>query len=291
MSRRVPANDPRRSVDRRDRAADWGVARSRQLETTTATLRAAGCIAAADEATLLVDVAAGDAAELRDLVARRCRGEPLAWLVGSVRFCGQAVLVHPGVYVPRWQTEPMVLEAVARLPERGVAVDLCTGAGAIAAVLTHRRPGARVIATEIDPAAAACAGANGVEVFEGDLAAPLPVELRGQVDVVTAVVPYVPTGDLRLLPRDVLAHEPRLALDGGGDGTTLLVRAAVEATRLLRPGGSLLLELGGDQAALLEAVLEANGYGDVELVVDDEGDLRALVCRLEPARPTVNRRA
>ena len=258
-----------------------------ELETTVARLRAAGCVAAEDEAAQLVGAAGGDRSRLHELVKRRCTGEPLAWLVGSVRFCGEPVQVHPGVYVPRWQSEPMVHEAVARLPDGGLAVDLCTGAGAIAVVLARRRPEARVVATELDPRAAACARANGVEVFEGDLAAPLPPSLSGEVDVVTSIVPYVPTGELRLLPRDVLAHEPRLALDGGADGTDLLVRAAAAAADLLRPGGSLLLELGGDQAARLEPTLVALGYVAIDRMVDDDGDLRALTARRAPPPPVL----
>ena len=186
------------------------------------------------------------------------------------------MLVEPGVFVPRRQSERLALEAVARLPERGLAVDLCTGAGAIAVVLARRRPLARVVASEIDPLAAACARANGIEVFEGDMAADLPAGLIGQVDVVTAVVPYVPTAELCFLPRDVLAFEPRRALDGGEAGTLLLVRAVRAAASLLRPGGSLILELGGDEADLLRPVLAQNGFCDVELRVDEEGDPRAL---------------
>jgi release factor glutamine methyltransferase len=249
------------------------------LARTTEQLRAAGCVAAAEEAAELLEATRGDGKRLAALVARRCSGEPLAWLVGSVRFCGETVLVRPGVYVPRWQSESLVLEAAGRLPERGAAVDLCTGAGAIALVLGRRRPLARVVASEIDPLAAACARTNGVEVYEGDLAAGLPPTLAGRVDVVTAVVPYVPTGELHLLPRDVTAFEPRGALDGGEDGTTFLVRAVGESTALLRAGGSLLLELGGDQVDLLAPVLADNGYHDTRLLVDGDGDLRALACR------------
>lgn len=242
-------------------------------------LRQAGCVAAEEEAAELVEALGGDPEGLRELVSRRCRGEPLAWLTGSVCFCDEIVRVHPGVYVPRWQSEALALEAAARLPERGVAVDLCTGAGAIAVVLRSRRPSARVVGSEIDPLAVACALANGVEAFEGDMTACLPQGLAGTVDVVCAVVPYVPTAELRLLARDVLAYEPRGALDGGERGTRLLFQAAAEAVPLLRPGGSLLLELGGDEADLLAPVLAESGYGEVELRVDSDGDLRALVCR------------
>ncbi len=198
-------------------------------------------------------------------------------MLGSTQFCGETVRVRPGVYVPRWQSEPLALEAVARLPTDGLAVDLCTGAGAIAMVLAGRRPMARVLATEVDPVAADCARTNGVEVFVGDLVAPLPDELVGRVDVVIAVVPYVPTDALHLLPRDVIAFEPRLALDGGENGLRVLVRVVAEATPLLRPGGSLLLELGADQADRLGPVLDRHGYDDIVRLADDEGDLARAV--------------
>ncbi len=242
-------------------------------------LRSAGCIAAEEEADELVAAAGGDEDRLASLVIRRCAGEPLAWLVGAVTFCGVTVLVRPGVYVPRWQSEPLALEAALRLPPDGLAADLCTGAGAIAVVLARRRPGARIVATEIDPTAVACARANGVEVYAGDMAAPLPGSVAGRAHVVTAVVPYVPTDQLRLLPRDVVSYEPRGALDGGEDGTRLLLRAVLESRPLLRPGGSLLLELGGDQPDLLGPALADAGYTDVEVLTDEDGDPRGLCCR------------
>jgi release factor glutamine methyltransferase len=255
------------------------VSRVETLETTASALRDAGCVAAEEEAAVLFDLACGDIDELRELVSRRCSGEPLAWITGSVRFCGETVLVHAGVYVPRWQSEDLANAALSKLPERGIAVDLCTGAGAIALVLARRRPTARVMATEIDPLAAQCARDNGVEVFEGDMGSALPSFLLGRVDVVTGVVPYVPTGELRLLPRDVVEYEPLCALDGGEDGTTFLVQAAVDAAALLRSGGSLLLELGGDQRSVLEPCLAELGYRDVETLVDSDGDVRGIVCR------------
>jgi release factor glutamine methyltransferase len=249
------------------------------VDDVVARLRAAGCIAAEEEAADLIALADGDEALLRDLIARRCQGEPAAWLLGSVNFCGETVLVHRGVYVPRWQTEPMALEAVARLPEDGIAIDLCTGSGALAAVLSRRRPGARILATESDPVAIACALANGVEVHRCHLAEGLPDELLGLVDVVTAVVPYVPTVELQHLPHDVLTFEPLHALDGGPNGTTLLEQAIRQAAPLLRPGGSLLLEVGGNQAELLGPLLAECGFEETVAGFDEDGDLRALYCR------------
>ena len=169
----------------------------------TQMLTEAGCVAAGEEADELIRAAAGDPDVLDDLVSRRTKGEPLAWLTGAVTFCGVGLLVAPGVYVPRSQTEPLARRAATLLPVAGVAVDLCTGVGAIAAVMTAAVPTAQVLATELDPDAVRCARRNGVEVFEGFLDDPLPRELAHRVDVLTAVVPYVPTGSFRLLPRDV----------------------------------------------------------------------------------------
>jgi release factor glutamine methyltransferase len=212
-------------------------------------------------------------------VSRRLTGEPIAWLTGSTTFCGLTILVAPGVYVPRPQTEPLARRAASLLPADGVAVDLCTGSGAIAVVLADTVPSARVVATEMDRAAAACARANGVEVHEGSLDEPLPLELRGRVDVLTAVVPYVPTDAIRLLPHDVQAFEPRLALDGGPDGTELLREVARRSVAWLHPGGSLLLELGGEQVAALDPLLRASGFEPPEVLVDDEGDPRGIAAR------------
>jgi release factor glutamine methyltransferase len=249
------------------------------LSVVAAELRAAGCVAAEEEARELVEAADGDGDRLAALLDRRRVGVPLAWLTGSVRFAGHTVLVHPEVYVPRWQSEPLALEALDRLPEGGTAVDLCTGSGAIAVVLARGRPTARVLATDIDPAAVRCARANGVETFEGDMASPLPDGLAARVDVVCAVVPYVPTGELPRLPRDVLTYEPRRALDGGDDGARFLLRAVAAARVLLRTGGSLLAELGADQADRLSGALAAGGFGDVSVITDEDGDPRALYCR------------
>jgi release factor glutamine methyltransferase len=256
----------------------------RTFESLVARLAEAGCVAAGDEAGEFWSAAGGPGERLENLLERRCEGEPLAWLTGEVRFAGERVLVVPGVYVPRWQSEPLATEAATLLPETGVAVDLCTGSGALAVVLARRRPRARVVAGDIDPLAVACARSNGVEAYESDMAVGLPAELVGRVDVVTAVVPYVPTDALALLPRDVRTYEPRLALDGGRDGLAYLARAAGDSAALLRVGGSLLLELGAEQGDQLAPALEARGYGPPEARYDEDGDLRAVACRLERRR-------
>jgi release factor glutamine methyltransferase len=240
-----------------------------------------GCIAPGAEADALLSASSDGVAPIEELLARRLRGEPLAWIVGSVRFSGILVHVDPGVFVPRPHTEALARRAASLLPDDGIAVDLCTGSGAVGAVLASVHPEATVVATDIDPAAVACAGRNGVRALIGDLDEPLPPSLRGRVDVMTAVVPYVPTEELPFLPRDVLANEPHRALDGGPRGTAVLARAAEAAGHWLRPGGSVLLELGGDQAGEVTDALEDAGLSEIRLHRDDDGQDRAIEARVK----------
>jgi release factor glutamine methyltransferase len=139
-----------------------------------ALLSEAGFLAAGEEADELLDRASGDPELLESLVRRRLTGEPLAWITGKTTFCGLEIIVDPGVYVPRWHSEALARRAAERLPAGGAAVDLCTGTGAIARTLAARRPGARVVASDIDERAVACAERNGVEAYHGDLFDPLP---------------------------------------------------------------------------------------------------------------------
>jgi release factor glutamine methyltransferase len=246
------------------------------LEALTALLTDAGFVAAEEEAHELLARAAGDSELLDALVGRRLTGEPLAWITGTVWFCGLEIRVDPGVYVPRWQSEPLARRAVERLPPSGVAIDVCTGTGAIAKTLTSRHPGARAVASDFDERACACAEANGVDVYRGDLFAPLPRTLEGRVDVVVGVVPYVPTPELPLLQRDTFTFESPLLYDGGRDGTDILRRVLADSPRFLRRGGALLLELGGEQADALGDDLMRVGYVDVSVLVDEDGDVRGI---------------
>lgn len=251
------------------------------LAALTEVLERAGFVAAGEEAAELLRAAGlGDGgARLEAMVARRLTGEPLAWITGHVRFCGLDLRVHPGVYVPRWQTEQIARRAAARLPDHGVAADLCTGCGAVAAFLQAVHPRARVVGTDVDARAVACARANGVDAYEGDLLDALPSDLRppAAVDLVIGVVPYVPTAALDLLPHDTLTFESTVSYDGGPSGTAVLRRAVAAAPTVLRPGGALVLELGGDEAdALADDDLRANGFGDVAVLCDEDGDVRGI---------------
>jgi release factor glutamine methyltransferase len=250
------------------------------LDALTALLAQEGFVAAREEAAELTARAAGDVELLGSLVERRLTGEPLAWITGGVRFCGVDIRVDPGVYVPRWQSGPLARRAAERLPADGVAIDLCTGAGAIARTLMVARPDARVVASDIDNPAVACAASNGVEVYWGDLFDPLPRWCQGATDVVVGVVPYVPTTALSLMPRDTLTFESPLSYDGGRAGTDILRRAVADSVPFLRAGGALLLELGGEQADALRDDLGRHGFVDLDVLVDEDGDVRGLEATL-----------
>jgi release factor glutamine methyltransferase len=226
-----------------------------------AELTRGGFVAAEDEADELL-ACDGD---VDALLERRLTGEPLAWITGRTVFCGVELVVHPGVYVPRWHTELIAQRALERLPEGGTAIDLCTGCGAIARVLASR---GRVVAGDLDPRAVLCAQANGVDAHAADLFDGLP---RVRADVITAVVPYVPTAELPLLQRDTFTFETPLAYDGGPDGLALLHRVIATAPDWLEPGGALILELGGDQAEQLGVA--------GQLIRDEDGDVRGVELR------------
>ncbi|MEA2295535.1 MAG: release factor glutamine methyltransferase, partial [Solirubrobacteraceae bacterium] len=117
---------------------------------------------------------------------------------------------------------------------------------------------------------------NGVEAYHGDLFDPLPAGLEDRADVVVAVVPYVPTPDLGLLQRDTFSFETALSYDGGPDGLAIVRRVLAGARRFLRPGGTVLLELGGEQPAALPEELARLGYEGVAVLVDEDGDDRGI---------------
>lgn len=215
------------------------------------TLRAAGCVFAEEEARLLA-AAAGSAAELESMVARRVSGLPLEHIVGWAEFCGLRIALDPGVFVPRRRTELLVREAARAVGPAGTVVDLGCGSGAIGAALRSMSAVA-LFAVDIDPVAVKCAARNldvpEVTVLLGDLYSPLPDALRGRVDVITANTPYVPTDAIALLPAEARLYEPHAALDGGADGLDIARRVVSGARLWLADGGHLLIETSDIQAA------------------------------------------
>lgn len=247
-------------------------------------LRAAGSMFAEDEARLLIS-AAPTPADLDDMVDRRIDGLPLEHVLGWAEFCGLRIAVDLGVFVPRRRTEFLVQEAVALIGPRAVVVDMCCGSGAVGAAVAASFDDVEIHAVDVDPGAVGCARRNLAthHVYEGDLCEPLPVRLRGRVDVLIANAPYVPTEEIRLMPPEARLHEPRVALDGGADGLDVGRRVASGARRWLAPGGHLLIETSRRQALHLGEIVARGGL--VSRVVSSEDLDATVVIGTMPAPP------
>ena len=217
-------------------------------------------------------VGADDTVAIIEAVERRAAREPLQHITGSAWFRSLELAVGPGVFVPRPETEfvaGLAIDALrAVVPAPGVAprgVDLGTGSGAIALALATEVPHAEVTAVENSTAAFIWAkqnfrsvGAANARLVFIDLAEALP-ELDGTVDVVVSNPPYIPLG---AIPRDpeVRLFDPEHALYGGEDGLEVVRQVSATARRLLRPGGSLVIEHGDLQGPELRALLKTDGW-------------------------------
>jgi release factor glutamine methyltransferase len=225
-------------------------------------LRAAGCVAAEEEAALLTAAARRAGQDLAPLVDRRVSGVPLEVVLGRAAFMGLEVAVTSGVFVPRRRSEHLVREALRHVRHGDVVVDLCCGTGAIGLAVASQVE-IELHAVDVDEAAVGCAARNleGVRgtAYVGDLDGPLPALLRGHVDVLLASPPYVPSGEVALLPREAREHEPLRALDGGADGLDLVRRIAGAAERLLAPSGAVVVETGQEQAGTAAAAFAEQG--------------------------------
>lgn len=213
-------------------------------------------------------------------LCQRCVGAPLQHLTGEQAFRRLVLEVRPGVFVPRPETELVVERGLERIRDVAspVVVDVGTGTGAIALAIADERPDATVTAIDVDPAAVELARVNAtrsgldVTVLEGDLLEPLTDASRGRVDLVVSNPPYVAPEEVADLPLEVRA-DPELALVGG---LGLYRRLATQARDVLRPGGSLVLEIGETMAEEVVAML-AGGYAGVEVERDLAGRERIVL--------------
>jgi release factor glutamine methyltransferase len=213
-------------------------------------------------------------AAYRALIQRRMTGEPTQYLVGFKEFYGRRFQVDARVLIPRPETELLVEGVLKLLPkdEPRRVLDLCTGSGCIAVTLACERPLASVWATDVSKDAVAVArdnaerlGAGGrVTVLEGDL---WQAAADARFDAIVSNPPYVKTGDLKTLQREV-QREPQGALDGGADGLDFVRRIAEGAHAHLKPGGALALEIGDGQGNAVNDILTRAGYRDVRVEKD-----------------------
>jgi release factor glutamine methyltransferase len=220
---------------------------------------------------------------LRDLVRRRAAGEPLQHLLGTVEFLGRTFVCDQRALVPRPETEQLCELLVTRFkstPVQGRVLDVGTGSGVIALTLAAEWPEASVEAVDLHDDALALAKENAtrlglaerVKIHRSDLLS----EVSGSFDLIVANLPYVPSGEIPALSREV-QRDPHSALDGGSSGLDLLRRLIADAPSHLK--GLLALEIGHDQSLQLCNELAALSYEEIRAEADYQGRQRFLFAR------------
>jgi release factor glutamine methyltransferase len=211
----------------------------------------------------------------------RMKGKPTQYITGRQEFYGRDFRVTPDVLIPRPETEHLVEAAIARIQPNDVVVDIGTGSGAIAITLAIETQG-RIFATDISSAALCVAKENTrrlsarVDFIAGNLS---DAFRDRSIDVLVSNPPYVPRTDQPALQREVRDYEPHVALFGGPTGLEIYERLIADATRVLRPGGWLLLELGYNSLDSVRAMLES-GWIEITVIPDLAGFPRVLAARV-----------
>lgn len=249
------------------------------VKAIAARLKAAGCVFAEDEARLMIEEA-DDTRALAAMIERRGAGEPLQQILGWAMFANQRVAIAPGVFVPRRRTEFLFLQA-AKNAERGdVVLDLCCGAAPISMALAAVKRNIELHCSDIDPVAIECAEKNleGIEAhtYVGDMFEPLPVVLRGRINVLVANVPYVPTSAIETMPAEARKYEKREALDGGVDGLDFQRIVAQEASGWIKRDGCVMFETSEQQAEKSLEIFRENELKP-ELLKDEELDAHVVI--------------
>lgn len=227
-------------------------------------------------------------ARMRELVQRRAKFEPVAYLVGHREFFSLDFLVTPDVLIPRPDTETLVMAALdaAKPFTEPRVLDLCTGSGCVAIAIAKNCPAAVITVTDISEAALHVARQNAekhqvesrIQFLHGDLFMPLPSEAR--FDVIVSNPPYVKTTELEALAVNTLKYEPRGAFDGGPDGLRIVRRIVEAAGNFLEAQGSLLIEISPEQGGEVVKDMEQHQqFTDMRLIKDLTGRARVAAAK------------
>lgn len=224
------------------------------------------------QAQLFLDPEISETREIESLFQKRSERIPLQHLTGVAYFRNLTLAVGPGVFIPRPETEGVVDLALQALPAEGIAVDLCTGSGAIAVSIATERADSKVYAWELNPESEPWLRKNlrgNVELVMGDIAEDHKLfhELAGQVDVVISNPPYIPSW---AVPKDleVQLHDPAMALYGGEDGMDIIRVVSKRALQLLKPGGYLVVEHADTQGQLVADLFQSDGWHNIAIHKD-----------------------
>lgn len=223
------------------------------------------------------------------LISLRGKGTPSAYLTGQKEFMGINFEVRPGVLIPRDDTEIIVQRVIeeCRVYKDGIRIaDVCCGSGAIGISIAKNVNNASVIMTDIASEALEVSSRNvmlngvsdRVKVVGGDLLEPVKNEL---FDIIVSNPPYIPSGEINYLQREVRDYEPRIALDGGSDGLEFYRRLIPDTAQCIKPGGILALEIGFNQASDIENIMSSSRFISIEVLKDLSGLNRCIIGRYE----------
>lgn len=223
-------------------------------------------------------------ATMRDLVQRRMKSEPVAYLVGHREFFGLDFLVDRSVLVPRPETETLVmvgLQLLESLPESARVLEVGVGSGCVSVALAKQRPGISVTAVDVSADALVTADRNvekhglsgRIELREGETFA----AVRGETfDLIVSNPPYIRTDEMAGLDADVRLHEPHGALEAGEDGLDVVRQLIAEGHQHLSQGGAMALEIDPAQMAATAELLAAAGWTGVKRTKDPNGNERVI---------------
>ncbi|MCA9066729.1 MAG: peptide chain release factor N(5)-glutamine methyltransferase [Planctomycetaceae bacterium] len=222
---------------------------------------------------------------MRELVQRRAKREPLAYIVGTREFYGRSFVVGPGILIPRPETEKLIDLCLSRISKEAHVriAEVGAGSGCISLTLACQLPHSAVTATDISAKAIQTASENAsrlkvadrVRLLHGDCLEPLLKE-QSQLDVVVSNPPYIRDDEWETLQPEVGGHEPREALLGGPDGLDIVRRLVPQAASLLKPGGFILLEVDPAQCPSVCTILEAHGFLNCRVHKDLSGNDRVV---------------
>ena len=223
---------------------------------------------------------------LEEQIAALAAGRPLQYVLGYTEFCGLRIGVREGVLIPRPETEELVMRIVRQAPPSPTVLDIGTGSGCIAIALDRLIAGAEVHAVDLSERALAIAGENaaalgsGVRFFRADALGDLHEAAGRQYDIIVSNPPDIPAGDRPAMRRNVTGYEPAEALFVPDNDPLRFYRAiARSARRLLRPGGSLWLEIDERQAEAMRRLLASEAYEAIEIYLDMNDKPRMAWCR------------
>jgi release factor glutamine methyltransferase len=220
------------------------------------------------------------------VVSRRIAREPSAYITGHREFFALDFQVTPDALIPRPETEILVEATLARIAQvdAPLVVDVGVGCGAIAVATAANQPKVMVIASDISVPALALTRANArlhnVDSRVAGVQADLLTCFRGRIDVIVTNLPYVRTSDWETLAPEIREHEPRLALDGGPDGLSLIRRLLDDAVPFVEDGAEVYAEIGDDQgAAAIAHARTVMPWANVAVRQDFAGKDRMLVVK------------